>query len=1352
MGILTNKLGSKIKNFYFSLEDRYYDFLDATDRRLPVYKLVDPIDKYFPSFILFIILCAAVLVLLVYGAVWAISCPWCVGPVAEYEAIVQVESDEGEPLPNINVIIQTPDGKTDTEKTDEKGVAKFELDSEEVKVDLTVKGGESYQDHTEENVTLKDGETKAVSLRPAGAVVVGPAKEYKIYVVNDRTGGYVNDVPITMEFTCSLGEAPEPRTFEAGANQPFTIGNPEDCGVMEISVKAEGYETATKRLRPDKTVESIRLVPVEEIETTGNMEVIVSDSGGRVADAAVKLIDSQGNETMKGTSSNGTVEFKSVEPGLYTVRAEKDSRIAEQGDVRVTTGKTTSVVLELPELDITKKLHFKILNAKNDQAVEGANVTIFMDKASQWKETTPASGEIELMVNRPDESKDFVALVSKEGFITEMFALTAKNLDSDSVEELEIHELPPEGEAATRHGSVIVKVKDEEGSAIKEAVVSLHRTDFPGVPWNSSPGISLRTNEEGQYKFENIPSNSSERYYAIAEKGDRSGESDKKYLEAGSTIVLPVRIAFGNGTVKVKVMDSETENALEDAIVSFYDASQGSLQLSECLTDASGECPSGDIRADKKVYVKVVKEGYLTAVVGRNGGNIEIVSDDEVEVLVELDPLSILPDGEIAAEYVAVCSDWDCGETVDAVISGTDSPTTYYIKFNLYILENDARNIIHHVRAGLDTQASLLTAGYKMKIKDARAPGSPVILFSTCYTGDPFESKLECLASAGEGAKQVNVKWNSLEKIKVPVTIEVLVEEGLPAEENLTAYYEAKAEFDGTVKSTETGTLTIPVNTLVCPDEEGIAWMFSLMQSGVELGLAQGENATQLNLDEEYELWYILKNCTSQDLSGSSVEVSNRQGPLGEEDDAITFPEIGEGATHSIAMTKPFGADAVYFPDAPLKIKASKETHFTYLSFGISGGGLTAAGPALKFSVVSLEQLRVVNLPEFLEIGTTITLNGTVVDKETAAPIEGAWVEVRKTSGGVTQTLATLQTTAAGTFSYEQGDSGDILRRGDEVAVIVSKAGYATKVIPIKVKHEGEVNQNYASCISIEPLEKELNSGESAAFKIKTDECDDKVNFQLVSLLKLSEKEFKLEKTDEKEVEAKAEGERVFQGIYPIFVKARFDYDAQLRFVTLAEVTVNNPNACFKISKYVYDLSEENEGTDSGMLEVEDACYYSETSDVENPQMDVDTAKVDLESQPEIPETYTVNWKVTGSALGDKAGSEVTIDEMTLDQGSFEIQPRSAPLFEVKEFEISEYIQKLKQDPNCSGCSLMNVSITVDPQTEEVLMWIEGNKIKGLYKGTLPQKEYEFILTNRFLDATEYAFITMRDYVQGGGD
>jgi len=45
-----------LKDFYFGLEDGYYAFLDKLQEHIPIYSIVDPIDKVIPSFLLLLIL------------------------------------------------------------------------------------------------------------------------------------------------------------------------------------------------------------------------------------------------------------------------------------------------------------------------------------------------------------------------------------------------------------------------------------------------------------------------------------------------------------------------------------------------------------------------------------------------------------------------------------------------------------------------------------------------------------------------------------------------------------------------------------------------------------------------------------------------------------------------------------------------------------------------------------------------------------------------------------------------------------------------------------------------------------------------------------------------------------------------------------------------------------------------------------------------------------------------------------------------------------------------------------------------------------------------------------------------
>ena len=49
-------VGESLKDIYYNWEEKWYDLLDKIDARVPIYKVIDPIDQVFPSFALFLIL------------------------------------------------------------------------------------------------------------------------------------------------------------------------------------------------------------------------------------------------------------------------------------------------------------------------------------------------------------------------------------------------------------------------------------------------------------------------------------------------------------------------------------------------------------------------------------------------------------------------------------------------------------------------------------------------------------------------------------------------------------------------------------------------------------------------------------------------------------------------------------------------------------------------------------------------------------------------------------------------------------------------------------------------------------------------------------------------------------------------------------------------------------------------------------------------------------------------------------------------------------------------------------------------------------------------------------------------
>jgi hypothetical protein len=56
-------IGEKLRDIYYTGEEKWYSFWDKVDSKIPIYKIIDPIDGIVPSFALFLILIFILLLL-----------------------------------------------------------------------------------------------------------------------------------------------------------------------------------------------------------------------------------------------------------------------------------------------------------------------------------------------------------------------------------------------------------------------------------------------------------------------------------------------------------------------------------------------------------------------------------------------------------------------------------------------------------------------------------------------------------------------------------------------------------------------------------------------------------------------------------------------------------------------------------------------------------------------------------------------------------------------------------------------------------------------------------------------------------------------------------------------------------------------------------------------------------------------------------------------------------------------------------------------------------------------------------------------------------------------------------------
>ncbi|MDO8624934.1 MAG: hypothetical protein Q7R47_02540, partial [Candidatus Diapherotrites archaeon] len=139
-------IGSAVQNFYTGLEDGYYRALDRIQDILPVYSIVDPIDKVFPSFLLLSILIVALVALVALNAGTALV------PTDHVFVNVVVENRLGEKVPRVPVSLKMG-GSPIERQTDSDGFVVFEVPKNSSgRLAITLDGFKPI----EENITVTD--------------------------------------------------------------------------------------------------------------------------------------------------------------------------------------------------------------------------------------------------------------------------------------------------------------------------------------------------------------------------------------------------------------------------------------------------------------------------------------------------------------------------------------------------------------------------------------------------------------------------------------------------------------------------------------------------------------------------------------------------------------------------------------------------------------------------------------------------------------------------------------------------------------------------------------------------------------------------------------------------------------------------------------------------------------------------------------------------------------------------------------------------------------------------------------------------------------------------------------------
>ncbi len=1194
-----------VKKGYFFLEDGYYTVLDRVSEYTPIYKIIDPIDNVFPSFILIIVLLLSLLAVFTFI--------FSQGPLT---SSLRVVTETGSPIEGVSIFVSFQDTTFDLE-TDDWGETNLLIPWRETEAEITF-SKEGFDGLTK-TITLKADELSEFVL--SKTTIQFKESKYTIYVVDSETNRLIKN-RVQLSFTCSTG-VPGPATITKANSEFKDIVPGANCGTLITKASAEGFQTK-ESTAITRTPTYIKL---EKTQTTSAINVLVKDHTGKgIGNVAVKLFDSDNAIANQiTTSASGAASFNEVQPGTYTVTAShSDGRYIEKTGIIATVGQTKTVALSLQELLVGKKIFLKFTDSESKQAVGDATVLIYANNKLLDSKTSDNSGRIEKMV---DESIDsFLVVVTHYNYVTKIVS-NVIILDAAATEPQNVQ---LQKASAQNSGKIVATVSDyETGESVENAYVYLHHSDFPKVILNYPYNFS---NADGNVLFERLPAGN---YSAKAKQDNAEGKSEPKDLILGSTISLPIVLVLTEGDIEVKVINKMSKEPISGVELIFFDSFTDSIFQSG-TSDEEGEFESMPFKSNKIIYVKASKEGYLNSlslpipIIAKSTQKLELELTSKGDIDVTKD---------ISIDFAGLFSDQAATKKENKLESGQ----SYYLKLNLRLPKDANYSALnHHLRLGPETVAgqpdTLPFQDYIARLT-GHAFSSPqsTTVFSSCYNKASIFSN-PCPASFA--SKQSNTLWQKvLGQTVYSLVLKFETEPNLADETEIEFRYKAKAVVNGAEFETDEFLKSFKIGETICTpkvDCPPVVWRLWLQDPDGNTMLLNNfseEDKQGLIINSDYALSYELHNTSGYDLE-SGLEFLAKIPPS-------TVSIAGQGESYTVFSNFLFAADTVSDNGSPVGFQTLQESDFLQMALRFNSGRGLNDEKTLFFAVEAAGDLELsVSPSSLIPNDATQIIKGTV-KSPSGNPIEGASIKIYLPSpepGQPRQLFEVLLSDEEGNFQSSENFG---LSAGEKVVVTASAAGFRNTSVEVPVKWGSFFDPRY-NCIEVPSGDGEILTfsniapGSTKSFEI-VNGCLMPVEIKFNSKLELSPQILQIPAGGKATARFKADnpegGEEVYLGQYPIYLKAKFDGD--VRFVNAIKVLViieDSTGSCFGIDKTSFDLVSESQ--DTGTISNNCAVQFN---DAWAPELAINSFKAIINrTDLEIPGLTTFKWGVKAKMLLSK--------------------------------------------------------------------------------------------------------------------
>lgn len=982
-----------IRDTYFRWEDGYYKALDSLDEKgVPVYAIVEPIDKVVPTFAIVLVL----LLLLILGAgLFAFN--YFAGQNQQFT--VTVLDDQEQPLANVNVVVNFSD-KTLNAATGINGSTPAFLIPKNSDVTVTI-NQEGFEPYQSDPIKLLNSISHTARLITAGGTGPGPTGETKLHtirLVNTDNQPIINE-EIRLTFFCLNPSAriPDPIITVTGQAQ---VTEPGNCNGLIARVTSSKYKTVESQpIFNEPQLITLTALEGEFASTKGSIQVeLLDETTAVVAPIVVQLFDYTGSIlVLQKTSSNGTAVFDSVSTGTYIVKTQATGQYGAQtkAGVVVQENLRTTVPLSLSQ-NIVGQIKIKVTDKTTHNAVANAVVSLRLNQAELERKTTNSDNNGFVVFNVMQDVEYDVAITATNYCFETRTGL--KIVPGQYVIELESLN-------ASCGGTLRVQVLDQAGKPVPNANVTL------GNEQKFFLGVNQKLSDmNGNVSFSGMPAGT---YTAFASKGKIAGWADAAYFNNqvqsdGSTAPnLTVTMQIPNGTLRLLVVDKD-KNPISFATVFLIDTLNNSTFGGGPLpTDGQGVL-NFETRADKKIFAIIEKSGYASFATPE----IEIIPEQVQQVTVTLYP----PVTKFQVEFLGFYQGnfFAPNSTTQSVslAPGQEYLGRFLVKVPQEMLTDAAKRPDEfglHVRTGKETimEKDLLF------IKSVDAPQTN-ILKSTSFTGD-FRADI---AQATNGnAKWANVVWKRPQASVYLVEANVKVKESASLGDQLVLYYRgwtkkgSVAVRDPTDNSgsqndlysdAKLASFVVGSGTL-CDDR--FCFEANVRDTNDELNIPNNNNSFDAQLFKNYVLSFSIANVSQKDIdSFNNAELRVKNKPESLEISAYTIQTADQTGSRPVSGTmKGYELPRIDIGDFSPQRHISGNISFTpkkavdsvlFVQIVDKDQSKVVFERELVFHIPSENDIALTVVPDLLPSGVENEITVNVTDAKTTEPLDDATVTV----------------------------------------------------------------------------------------------------------------------------------------------------------------------------------------------------------------------------------------------------------------------------------------------------------------------------------------------------------------------